>query len=283
VNELAKRVVVSIVLAAIVIGVIWLGGAPFVTLLALVSGLAAWEFFRIAQAGGARPFVEFGVALSALIPVIVHARFLGFWVPPVSIVALLVPLLLAIALFRRGTAGSLGAVGATLVGVLYTGGLLSFAYGLRYHDFVIDAKGGTAMVLLPLLVTWGNDTGAYFVGRAFGRAKLMPSVSPGKTWAGAYGGAAAGLLATWVLAAYVLPPLAHVTLRPLAVVIIGLALGAVSQVGDLVESTLKREGGVKDSSHLIPGHGGVLDRIDALLFVLPVSYVLLSVFLTYRP
>jgi phosphatidate cytidylyltransferase len=283
VNELAKRVLVSIVLAAIVITIIWVGGAAFVTLLSLASGLAAWEFYRIAQGTGARPFVEFGVALSALVPMMVHARFLGFWVPPVSIVALLVPLLLALALFRRGTLGSMGAVGATLIGVLYTGGLLSFAYGLRYHDFVIDAKGGTAMVLLPLMVTWCNDTGAYFVGRAFGRAKLMPSVSPGKTWAGAYGGAAAGLLATWMIAAYVLPPLAHVTLRPLAVVVIGLALSAVSQIGDLVESMLKREAGVKDSSHLIPGHGGVLDRIDALIFVLPVAYVLLSVFLTYRP
>ena len=282
-NELAKRVAVSIVLAAIVIAVIWIGGATFVTLLAVASGLAAWEFYRIAQGAGARPFVEFGVTLSALVPLLVHARFLGFWVPPVSVVALLVPLLLALALFRRGTSGSMGAVGATLVGVLYTGGLISFAYGLRYHEFVIDAKGGTAMVLLPLLVTWCNDTGAYFAGRAFGRAKLMPSVSPGKTWAGAYGGAAAGLLATWLLAAFVLPPLAHVSLRPLAIVIIGIALSVVSQVGDLVESMLKREGGVKDSSHLIPGHGGVLDRIDALIFVLPTAYVLLSVFLTYRP
>jgi len=283
VNELAKRVVVSVVLAAIVIALIWLGGAPFVTLLAVASGVAAWEFYRIAQAAGVRPFVELGVALSALIPVLVHARFLGFWVPPVSVVALLVPLLLAIALFRRGTAGSMSGVGATLVGVLYTGALLSFAYGLRYHDFVVDAKGGTAVVLLPLMVTWCNDTAAYFAGHAFGRAKLMPSVSPAKTWAGAYGGAAAGLLATWLLAAYVLPPLAHITLRPLGIVVVGLTLSVVSQVGDLVESALKREAGVKDSSHLIPGHGGLLDRIDALLFVLPVAYVLLSGFLTYRP
>lgn len=282
-TELAKRVVVSVVMAAIVIALIWLGGAPFVTLLALASGVAAWEFYRIALATGVRPFVEFGVALSALIPVLVHARFLGFWVPPVSILALLVPLLLALALFRRGTAGSMAAVGATLVGVLYTGALLSFAYGLRYHDFVVDAKGGTAVLLLPLMVTWCNDTGAYFVGHAFGRARLMPSVSPGKTWAGAYGGAAAGLLATWLLAAFVLPPLAHVTLRPLAIVVVGLTLSVVSQLGDLVESVLKREADVKDSSHLIPGHGGLLDRIDALLFVLPAAYVLLSGFLTYRP
>ncbi len=282
-NELLKRVLVSIVLAAIVIGIIWVGGPALVTLSALTAGVAAWEFFRIAQGTGARPFVAFGIVTSALVPVLVHARNHGFWVPPVSVLALAVPVLFALALFRRGVSGSLGAVGATLLGVLYTGGLVSFVYALRYHEFVIDARGGTALVLVPLLVTWCNDTGAYFSGRAFGRAKLMPSVSPGKTWAGAYGGAAAGVIATVLLAAFVLPPLAHVTLRPMPALLAGLTMSVASQVGDLVESALKREAGVKDSSHLIPGHGGVLDRIDALLFVLPVGYVLLSTFLVYRP
>jgi phosphatidate cytidylyltransferase len=139
------------------------------------------------------------------------------------------------------------------------------------------------LVFIPVFVTWVNDTGAFLAGKRWGRAKLMPSVSPGKTWAGAYGALGASLLATWLLAAFVLPPMAHLTLRPVGVVVVGVALSLAAQIGDLVESMFKREAGVKDSSHLIPGHGGVLDRVDSVLFTLPVGYVLLSSFLTYAP
>jgi phosphatidate cytidylyltransferase len=200
------------------------------------------------------------------------------------VVALLVPLLLTVVLFARGSdGGPMAAVGTTLAGIVYTGGMLSFAYALRYHEFIVDARGGTALVLLPMVVTWLNDTGAYLAGRAFGRAKLMPSVSPGKTWAGAYGAVVASVLTTWVIAAFVLPPMAHLTLRPVGIVVVGVGLSLAAQVGDLAESMFKREAGVKDSSHLIPGHGGVLDRVDSLLFTLPVGFVLLGSFLVYRP
>ncbi len=283
-TEFPKRLLVAIVLIPLVVGVVYAGGPALVTLLSLASGLAAWEFFRLAEARGARPLNAIGIMLSALVPMVVHARFLGFWVPPVSVVALAVPLLLSAVLFQRGVAGGpLASIGATLTGVLYTGGMLSFAYALRYHDYIVDARGGTALVLLPVVVTWLNDTGGYLAGRAFGRRKLMPTVSPAKTWAGAYGGVVASVLTTWAIAAFVLPSVAHVTLRPLGIFVIGVVLSAAAQVGDLAESMFKREAGVKDSSQLIPGHGGVLDRVDSLLFTLPVGYVLLGSFLVYRP
>jgi phosphatidate cytidylyltransferase len=284
VREFTRRVLASIVLIPIVVACVWAGGPALVTLLSLMSGLAAWEFYRVAEACGARPMHAVGIGLSALFPLAVSARFLGFWVPPVSVVALLVPMLLTVVLFARGVAGGpLAATATTLLGVLYTGGMLSFAYALRYHEFIIDARGGTALVFIPVFVTWVNDTGAFLAGKRWGRAKLMPSVSPGKTWAGAYGALGASLLATWLLAAFVLPPMAHLTLRPVGVVVVGVALSLAAQIGDLVESMFKREAGVKDSSHLIPGHGGVLDRVDSVLFTLPVGYVLLSSFLTYAP
>ncbi len=283
-SEFPKRLLVAIVLIPIVLACVWVGGPALVTLLALASGLAVWEFYRLAEVRGARPLASLGVVVSALIPVVVHARYLGFWVPPVSVVALLVPLLLTVVLFARGSdGGPMAAVGITLAGIVYTGGMLSFAYALRYHEFVVDARGGTALVLLPMVVTWLNDTGAYLAGRAFGRAKLMPTVSPGKTWAGAYGAVVASVLTTWVLAAFVLPPMTHLTLRPVGIVVVGVGLSLAAQVGDLAESMFKREAGVKDSSHLIPGHGGVLDRVDSLLFTLPVGFVLLGSFLVYRP
>ena len=283
-REFPKRVLVAIVLIPIVVGCVWAGGPALVTLLALASGLAAWEFYRLAEARGARPLTAAGVALSALVPLLVHARYLGYWVPPVSVVVLLVPVLLTAVLFLRGTAGGpMSAVSTTLMGVLYTGGMLSSVYALRYHEFIIDAKGGTALVLLPVVVTWINDSGAYLAGRAFGRSKLMPSVSPGKTWAGAYGAVVASVLATWVFAQFVLPPMAHLTMQPVPILVTGIVLSVAAQVGDLAESMFKREAGVKDSSHLIPGHGGVLDRVDSLLFTLPVGYVLLGAFLSYKP
>lgn len=283
-SEFPKRLLVALVLIPIVIGAIWAGGPALVTLLTVASGLAAWEFFRLANVRGSRPLSGAGIVMSALIPVMVHARFLGLWVPSVPLVATATPLLLAAVLFARGvTGGPMAAAGTTLLGVLYTGGMLSFAYALRYHDYVIDAKGGTILVLLPVVVTWLNDTGAYFAGRAFGKRKLMPSVSPKKTWAGAYGAVIASVLTTWLFAAYVLPPVAQLSMRPLGVIVVGVALSVAAQVGDLAESMLKREAGVKDSSTLIPGHGGVLDRVDSLLFTLPVGYVLLGAFLVYRP
>jgi len=284
VTEFSKRLLVAIVLIPVVLACVWAGGAALVTMLAIVSGLAAREFFGLAEARGARPLQVLGSACAALVPVLVHARHLGLWVPSVSQVALVVPLLLAVVLFARGSTGHpMASLGATLTGIVYTGGMLSFIHALRYHDYVVDARGGLALVLLPVVVTWCNDSGAFVAGRAWGRARLMPSVSPAKTWAGAYGAVVASVLATWVLATYVLPPMAHVTLRPLGIVVVGVVLSVAAQVGDLAESMFKREAGVKDSSRLIPGHGGMLDRVDSLLFTLPVGYVLLSDLLIYRP
>ena len=242
------------------------------------------EYYRLAEARGVHALRVPGIVLSALIPLLVHARFLGYWVPPVSVVALLIPLLLTVALFTRGASGGpMAAVGSTLTGIVYTGGMLAFAYALRYHEFIVDAKGGTAVVMLPVVITWLNDSGAYFAGRTFGRSKLMPTVSPGKTWAGAYGAVVTSVLATWAYAALILPSWAHLRLTIPGIIVVGIVLSIAAQVGDLAESMFKREAGVKDSSALIPGHGGVLDRVDSLLFTLPVGYVLLGSFLRYTP
>jgi phosphatidate cytidylyltransferase len=184
----------------------------------------------------------------------------------------------ALALWRRSPEQHpLGAAATTLLGVFYTGALLSFAYALRYHNYVVTARAGTALVFYPLILTWVSDTAGFFVGRAIGKRKLMPSVSPGKTVAGAVGALAFCMLASWAYARWVLVPFASLGLRPATALVLGAAIGAAVQVGDLVESLLKREGGVKDSSHLVPGHGGVLDRIDSLLFALPVTYFLFTI------
>ena len=276
-NELTKRVLFAIVAIPVVSVVLYVGDAPLAILLSLTAAVAAWEYGRLAEGAGARPMTGWLIVLSALVPLGLHASRLGLWVPPISVLLMLVPLLLSVALWTRGSAGKpMEAVSTTLFGVLYTGAMLSFIYGLRYHRFAIGSEAGALLVFFPIALTWINDSGAYTVGRLFGKRKLMPSVSPGKTVAGAVGGMVACVIGAWAYAAFLLGPRAGLGLSLPAVLIVGVLISVVAQVGDLVESMLKREAGVKDSSRLIPGHGGVLDRTDSLLFSIPLAYVLLD-------
>ncbi len=280
-SELTKRVLFAVAAIPAVVAAVWFGGAALAVLLSVAAAIGAWEYSRLATAAGQRPMTGWLVVLAASLPLATHAAHLGLWVPPLSVVALLAPVLLATALWTRGSDGRpIEATAVTLFGAWYTGGMLSFAYALRYHRFAVGALAGSLLLLLPLVLTWLNDSGAFFFGKRFGRRKLMPSVSPGKTVAGAVGAVGTTLVAAWAYARFLLGPYAGLGLSWSGLVILGVAISAAAQVGDLAESLLKRQAGVKDSSHLIPGHGGVLDRIDSLLFTIPVAYVLLDALLT---
>jgi len=203
-----------------------------------------------------------------------------------------------LAIWRRGVAGKpMSAVGSTLLGIAYTGGMLSFGYAIRYHEYAFAPASlslggksfaipsGGLLLLLPLITTWASDTGAYAVGRALGRRKLIPAVSPGKTVEGAIGGLLASMLVAWVFTQFLLRPAAQLDFRwrPLGAIAVGAVISVAAQLGDLAESLFKREAGVKDASNIIPGHGGVLDRVDSLLFVLPVSFIVFGWLLTWAP
>lgn len=283
-SEFGKRVVVSLVAMPAVVAVVWTGGWPLAGFLAIVAGFASWEFYRLAIGSGSEPLWGHGVVLSALVPLGVLARYQSFWTPPVSLVMLVVLELLTVALWVRGSSGKpLEVVGITLLGTLYTGGMLGFAVALRYHAYAVEARTGTMLVVLPLLITWGTDIGAMLVGRALGKRKLMPSISPNKTVAGAWGGAAVAVLVAMLYTRFTLQPYAKLTMSVAASGAFGLVVSASGQVGDLVESMLKRQAGVKDSSTLIPGHGGALDRVDSLLFTLPVAFALYGLLLMPAP
>jgi phosphatidate cytidylyltransferase len=293
-SELALRVLFAVVAAPFALWIVLAGGAPLAALLAIVSAIGAWEFYRIARASGERPLSDVGIALAGLVPLAVHAHYLGLFTVRPALAALVLLCVLGSTIWLRGVDGRpLGAAAATLLGVLYTAGMLSFGYAIRYHDTVIgyDLVGakqlalgslvvrvppGGVLLILPLVVTWASDIGAYFTGRAVGGRRLMPTVSPGKTIAGALGGLVAGMLVAYLYARGVLAPVAHLGFAPWGALLFGAVISIAAQVGDLFESLLKREGGVKDSSRIIPGHGGVLDRVDSLLFVLPVAYLLLG-------
>ena len=309
-SELYKRTAFALVAAPLTLALVFYGGLPLAVLLAAVAALGAGELFRMAQGGGVSPLVRAGVWGAAAFPLLTHARYtlisrsagvndasplapffagLGH-VAAGSIgtaaaagAAALLALLTA-AIWVRGVDGRpLLAVAVTLFEALYTGGLLSFGYGIRYHDYAVGRAAGGALLVLPLLLTWASDVGGYAFGRLFGKRKLIPSVSAGKTVAGSLGAVATTVLVCWLYSQFVLRPATQLVLLPGRAVLLGVALSVAAQVGDLVESLLKREAGVKDSSHLIPGHGGVLDRVDSLLFVLPVAYLLLGPLLAFAP
>jgi phosphatidate cytidylyltransferase len=302
-SELTRRILFGVIAAPIAVAILLYGGAPLAALLAVTSAIGAWELFRIARASGLTPLDDVGCAIAGLIPLVVFARYLRIYpadaaVGSLTLVILVLLALLAVAIWKRGVTGKpLSAVAVTAFGAAYTGGTLSYGYAIRNHEYAFapaamtlaghtyNVPSGGLLLLLPVFLTWASDIGAYAVGRTMGKRKLIPSVSPGKTVEGSIGGLLASMLLAWVYTRYVLHPASHLDFRmaPLGVLAFGALVSVAAQVGDLAESLLKREAGVKDSSHIIPGHGGILDRFDSLLFVMPVSYAVLGVMLTWAP
>ena len=155
--ELAQRIAFGVVAAPLTIWLIVIGGAPLVGLLALTAGVGAWELFRIARAGGARPIEAAGIPLAALIPVVLSSEPRGVFTVAPGFAAVALMFVLALAIWMRRDEGhALSAVATTLFGASYTGGLLSFAFAIRYHRTSADDRGGIALLLLPLLLTWAQ-------------------------------------------------------------------------------------------------------------------------------
>lgn len=274
-SELTRRVLFAVIAAPASIAIVYLGDWVLATLLSILAALAAWELFRIAQATGAFPFDLAGVALAALLPIAVHAQRRGVYSLSLTTIVAMVVLLFASAIWLRGPGGRpLSSVSITAFGVMYAS-LFSYVYALRYHDYAIGAGAGTILVLLPVLLAWATDIGAYVFGRTFGSRKLIPSISPGKTVEGALGGLVVAVVICLVYVRFVLMPYAQLGLTLQGAIVFAIVISVAAQTGDLAESLLKREAGLKDSSNIIPGHGGVLDRFDSLLFVLPIAFLLL--------
>ncbi len=283
-SELGKRVVVALIIAPIAVAGAWFGDASLAALLSGVAGVAAWELCRMSRKAGLEPLGGLTVAMSASIPMLSHAVRLGLLRPSPAWFAVALIVIMTTTIFnRRIDQRPLTVAAMCLFTALYVGGLLSFAYELRYHNYAIGREAQCLVLLFPVLLTWSSDVGAYFAGRLLGRRKLMPSVSPAKTVEGALGGVALSVGMAWLFTRQLLVPHAQLGLSPTGIVVFGVAIAVVAQLGDLFESLLKREAQVKDSSSLLPGHGGFLDRIDSMLFVLPVAAVLLDLLLIPAP
>jgi phosphatidate cytidylyltransferase len=214
------------------------------------------------------------------VPLAVHGEAVGALRVAPALWPLFPLAVLALAIWRRPAASRpLEATAVTVMAVLYAAVPLGGLYLLRLHPYAVGPGAGFAVALFPLLLTWASDIGGYVAGRTIGGRKLIPSVSPGKTVAGAVGGVLLTVVAAVLLERWLLVPQAQLGLAPLGRVAVGVTVSVAAQVGDLAESLLKRAAGVKDSGTFFPGHGGVLDRLDSLFFVIPVTTVLYDLFL----
>jgi phosphatidate cytidylyltransferase len=276
VSELTRRIIFAVIAAPAGIAIVYLGDWALATMLAILSALGAWELFRFSKEAGTRAFEPAGIALAALIPIAVHASRLGVYNLPLTGMIAIVLLLFASTIWFRGPTGRpLPSVAVTVFGIIYAS-LIAYVYALRYHPYAVGALAGTLVAVLPILLTWATDIGAYAFGRMFGKRKLMPSVSPGKTIAGALGGLILTVIVCLLYVRFLLMPYAQLGFTIAGAVLFGVIVSVAGQTGDLAESLLKREAGVKDSSTLLPGHGGILDRFDSLLFVLPIAYLVIG-------
>jgi phosphatidate cytidylyltransferase len=281
-RNLLQRIGFAAVAIPIVVGLVWWGGWPLAVVLALLGVLGAREVYDLARRQQIDPLDGIGLAAAAVIPLATYwaKGSETRWAEPALFVgALWLLAVLGLAMRARGPQGRpLPAVAVTVFGALYASALPSFLIAIR-HGANAGVKSWplAALVLLPLALTWICDTAAMAAGHAFGGPKLAPILSPNKTWAGAIGGFAGAVAGAVLLGGWVLPRVG-LPLGVFRLALVGGVVGIVAQVGDVAESLLKREVGVKDSSHLIPGHGGVLDRLDSLYFVIPVAAGLFRLF-----
>lgn len=260
-SNVTVRVGVALALLPGVLALLWAGGPYFHALIVFAIALSGREYLNITGFAAHRPSFFFGWALTVTVAVVTTVTPLK-WLGPSLVGAMFCVFLWH--LFVPGEIASVAArAGLMFLGVVYAGILPTFLQHLR------ALQNGLGWVFLVFALVWLSDTAAFFTGRAIGRHKLYVRVSPGKTWEGAVGGILASVGGAFLARALFLPGL-----TPVHCVLIAVPGGTLGQMGDLCESLLKRAYGVKDSGSSIPGHGGMLDRIDAVIFAAPYVYLM---------
>ncbi|MCL7926453.1 MAG: phosphatidate cytidylyltransferase [marine benthic group bacterium] len=273
-SELTKRLTVAAIGIPLCLAVTWVGGWVFAAGLGVLAWLAVGEIGTMLGERSDPLLNRVAAFLAGLFPLAVLVA--GPGAAGAVAVAVLLALLGLAALRIPPAEMPFQTAALCFTAAFYVGGLLSFGIPLR--ESLPGRLEGTLLFFLPVVVTWAVDTAAYTGGRAFGRRKMAPAISPNKTVEGGISGLLAGPFAALAWTLIALPDLAAVAGMG-RIALLGLLLAAAAILGDLVESSLKRECGVKDSSQLLPGHGGLLDRMDSLLWTIPVAWFFLH-FLT---
>jgi phosphatidate cytidylyltransferase len=269
-NNTLTRTLVAVAAIPFILGACYFGGFFFLIFI-LGIGLLSFHEFSV-MAVHKESFVNYyaGLAMVALLIINAYAQFADFEI----IFLVFMPILMLIELFRNRESAILNA-GVTLLGILYIG-LFSESL-IRIREFyaysgLLYRQGGLLIIAIMASI-WACDSAAFFVGSAIGRNKLFPRVSPKKSWEGAVAGFIFSIIAMVAARSLFLD---FLSLKD--VIILGLITGIFGQIGDLIESLLKRDADVKDSSNLIPGHGGIFDRFDSLLYTAPLVYLYLHFF-----
>ncbi len=259
---LSKRIISAIIGIPLVIFIIISGGYPFLTVVGLVIILGMREYYQMMNHAGLYPERKLGYVITLLVFlsfIVIEGKFIHITLTFVILISLLIPI------FQYRNHTFIDGI-ITLFGTLYIGWLLGHIVLMHY------LPQGSFYILLSLFVTWIIDSGAYFAGSYLGKHKLCPHISPKKTIEGAFGGFLAGVISTVGFGTFWLKlPLEHM-------ILMGSIVGIIAQLGDLAESALKRYADIKDSGNIIPGHGGILDRVDSILFVIPTVYYYLKYF-----
>lgn len=271
-----QRALTGAVFVLVMVGAIYLGFTFWLFLLVVTLGL--WEFYRIMLGEGNQTAKVYGTAIGILVYIslawVFTPNLFPFSLPlsgrPDSL-AMLLPgfiAVLLIELFRKHP-DPIKNISTAIFGWLYVA--MPFALG-----YIMEAEANSAMPFLVVLfiLIWCNDTFAYLTGRMIGRTPLFTRISPKKTIEGTLGGAIITMLAAWLLRPYLLPPLNNGVVFPL---LTGLTVAITGVLGDLVESKFKRQLQIKDSGNILPGHGGILDRFDSFILVVPSVYMLIQV------
>ena len=258
----------------------WQEGIPFVLAVGVLSIIALYEFYRGVRKTGAEPqeWVGFASALFFLLAAINQFHAEVFSIPGVLTIFVLVTLVVELARRKRAPIKNLG---ATYLGVVYVGWMFSYLVAIRSINGEFFMRGvewtipnGAWMVLYVVFCVWAADTGAYLVGRKWGKRKLAPSLSPGKSWEGWIAGFICTIGMSLLMGNAMYVPVFHA-------VLIGVGLSITGLIGDLAESAIKRDIGIKDFGTIMPGHGGILDRFDSLLFAAPLFYYYVTLILRY--
>lgn len=267
---LASRLIVAILLLPLGAWVIALGGLPLALVVALLSGIAAWEVAHMLGKIGYRPS-EWGMPLGAALLVLAYHQAGTEGAAFILSLILLGNMAYHLIDFERGRQQAATDFAVSVMGTIYCGWLAAYMVALR------ALPEGKWWFLIVLPSVWLADSGAYLIGSRFGRHLFAPRLSPHKTWEGYWGGLISGALSGWILAAlWGLGAGPDTAIAAWKGAVLGFILSALTPLGDLGESMIKRQAGVKDSSHILPGHGGIFDRIDSWLWAGVLGYYLVT-------
>jgi len=266
------RIIVGILFIPTIILLAWLGNVSLFFFVSLLVLTGLWEYYRISSTKDISPNMIIGMVAGV---VLCLDAWLGMGNRAMLILTILILLTTSVEIFRNRAHSAILNTATTVFGVIYVGWLSCHLISIRSIPSSFENltdMDGVYMLLLAFIIPWFCDTAAYFSGKVLGRHKLIPKISAGKTFEGAIG----GIIGT-VIGLLALRSSFFSFLSPLHCIIMGVIGSIIAQIGDIAESLLKRDADVKDSSQLIPGHGGVLDRFDSVLFAAPFVYYYLTI------